>query len=89
MMTSRGNIIVKLTKENNMKQIGTEVQYFNMCICITLPFVAADKDGVVKQYSESPDLFPRSWESVPEGEQVCKVDLEGIEHGDTLREFAL
>ena len=75
-----------------MKRIGTVVQYFEVDLVITLPFVATDANGNVYEYSEKPQLdrfADDMFMARSEFNEIGKVDLEGLDWKASLAEFKI
>ena len=76
-----------------MKHLGTKVNYFGIDIYITMPWVATDEDGDISCFLEKPEHEKDYWYSVIPmdcmANSITKVDLEGMDWKETLREYNL
>lgn len=72
-----------------MRRLGTKVNYFGLSLWITMPYVAATRDGAVYELTGYGNPLPNGYWDSTDGAFRCDVDLEGKDWTTTLKQYNL
>lgn len=72
-----------------MKRLGKQVQFHGVDLWITMPYVAVDECGDIREHANKPVSEGSFWWCGSNYNELGKVDLQGMDFKETLLRFDL